>query len=100
PPVSYLIRSLHDALPISVIPLWMYITGSILLLIIIILVILLVRNRKQDEDLLVEEMETPEETFDIPDIAEAQETESEVRKKQLRSEEHTSELQSRFDLVC
>ncbi|HLR74690.1 MAG TPA: flagellar basal-body MS-ring/collar protein FliF [Virgibacillus sp.] len=66
-----------------VIPLWMYITGSILLLIIIILVILLVRNRKQDEDLLVEEMETPEETFDIPDIAEAQETESEVRKKQL-----------------
>ncbi|AXI09080.1 flagellar M-ring protein FliF [Oceanobacillus zhaokaii] len=65
------------------IPTWMYVVGGILLAIIILLIILLIRNRNKEEiveeEMLVTEPLIPE----VPDIQHAEQSESDIRRKQL-----------------
>ncbi|WP_404459243.1 flagellar basal-body MS-ring/collar protein FliF [Oceanobacillus kapialis] len=67
----------------SGISLWMYIAGGLLLLIIIVLVVLLLRNRGEEEEIIEESYIDEEVPAEIPDLPEQEQTESEVRKKQL-----------------
>ncbi len=77
-------KQANTAVPTTAsISLWMYVAGGALLLIIIVLVIMLLRNRGEEEE-IIEESYTSEETpVEIPDLPENEQTESEVRRKQL-----------------
>ncbi len=64
------------------IPSWMYIAGGALLLIIIVLVVMLLRNRGEEE--IIEESYISEEIpAEVPELPENEQTEADVRKKQL-----------------
>ncbi len=64
------------------IPSWMYIAGGALLLIIIVLVVMLLRNRGEEE--IIEESYISEELpAEVPELPENEQTEADVRKKQL-----------------
>src|SRR5690625_5725467 len=81
------------------IPIWMYIVGGILLIAVILLIILLIRQRRGEEESEVESepiMSSEVEDLELPTQPDS---ETDIQKKQIeRSEEHTSELQSRGHL--
>lgn len=66
-----------------IIPMWMYIVGSILLVVIIILVVLLLRNRrKEEEEPSVDSFDMTEEP-EVPDISNQPKSEADVQREQL-----------------
>jgi flagellar M-ring protein FliF len=69
--------------PKQTIPMWVYIVGGIGLVLLIVLLILLWRRRKEEEEEEEEEDILEPMVQEIPDIHEANETESTMRRKQL-----------------
>lgn len=73
-----------DAPNAAGIPTWIYVVGGILLLLIVGLVIMLVRKRKKpEEEMAYSEDLVSQETFEVPDMETAADTESSIRRKQL-----------------
>ncbi|WP_112180840.1 MULTISPECIES: flagellar basal-body MS-ring/collar protein FliF [Paraliobacillus] len=66
------------------IPTWIYIVGGTLLVLVIGLIIMLIRKRREpEEEMGYSEDVVSQETFEVPDMETAADTESSIRRKQL-----------------